>query len=113
MINKQNFNDCPILPTPRGLDVRNLYDKEEAFINIITLQPGESLSRHITPVNVAFFVLEGNGIVEIGDEKQEVRPWTMVESPKNILHCWYNESNEILRFMVIKTPKPTTKTTFI
>jgi len=56
---------------------------------------------------VFFYVLEGKGIVEIGDEKKEVGSDTLIESPAKILHCWYNESNEILRILVVKTPRPT------
>ena len=65
------------------------------------------MKRHITPVDVFFYVLEGKGIVEIGDEKKEVGSDTLIESPAKILHCWYNESNEILRILVVKTPRPT------
>jgi len=57
-----------------------------------------------------FYVLEGKGIVEIGNEKQEVGPDTLIDSPAKIPHCWYNKGNEILRFLVIKTPRPTEST---
>ena len=96
-----------------NVDARNLYNKEEAMVTVITLTPGQSLKRHITPVDVAFYVLEGEGIVEIGEEKQKVFKNTLVESPKDILHCWYNESQNPLRFLVIKAPKPEKKTIFI
>ncbi len=102
-----------IMKNPHDVDARNLYKSDNAVITVITLQPGESLRRHITPVDVAFFVLDGTGIVEIGEEKQKVSKDTLVESPKDIVHCWYNESDMPLRFMVIKTPKPTKKTVFV
>ena len=96
-----------------NVDARNLYNTTDAMITVITLTPGQSLKRHITPVDVVFYVLSGTGIIEIGDEKQEVTADTLVESPKDIMHCWYNESLEPLRFMVIKAPRPTNKTIFI
>jgi len=102
-----------VIDTAHNMDIRNIYDKPEAFINIITLKPGQSLKQHITPVDVAFFVLEGEGVVEIGEEKKTVSSNTLIESPKNIMHCWYNESKNILRFMVIKTPKPQSKAIYI
>jgi len=76
----------------------------------ITLEPGESLKKHITPVDVFFYVLEGTGIVEIGDEKQEVEKDTLIDSPANIPHCWYNEGQETLRILVTKVPKPVEQT---
>ena len=50
----------------------------------ILLKPGESLKRHITPVDVAFYVLEGKGTIEIGDEKAEAGPDTIIESPAQV-----------------------------
>lgn len=96
-----------------NVDAKNLYNKESAMVTIITLKPGQALKRHITPVDVAFYVLKGRGIVEIGEEKQTVDEGTLIESPNDILHCWYNESDDDLRFMVIKAPKPTKKTIFV
>jgi mannose-6-phosphate isomerase-like protein (cupin superfamily) len=112
MITKK-LDDASIMDTAHNVDARNLYSTPEAMITVITLQPGQALKRHITPVDVAFYVLSGTGVVEIGDEKQEVGANTLVESPKDIIHCWYNESTEPLRFMVVKAPRPTRKTVFI
>lgn len=113
MIVTKTLQDSPILPTKHGIDVRNLYDRETALINVITLKPGEALKRHITPVDVAFYVISGTGIVEIGEEKLEVSAGTMIESPQKIVHCWYNESEEDLSFLVIKAPKPTAAATYV
>ena len=91
---------------PHGIDARKLYDSEHAMATHITLKPGEQLKRHITPVDVFFYVLEGTGIIKIGDEKQEVQKDTLIDSPAKIPHCWYNESNSDLRVLVVKVPKP-------
>ena len=111
MITKK-LSEIEIMDNAHNVDARNLYDKEEAMITVITLKPGQSLKRHITSVDVAFYVLEGTGVVEVGEEKLEVVKDTLVESPKDIVHCWYNESSDPLKFMVIKAPKPAKKTVF-
>jgi len=95
---------------PHGIDSRGLYSNDYALVSHLLLQPGEKLIRHITPVDVFFYVLEGIGIVEVGDEKKLVSKDTLIESPKDIPHCWYNESDDILRVLVGKVPKPTTST---
>ena len=92
---------------PHGVDVRRVYETVNALSSVITLKAGEKLIRHITPVDVFFFVLEGTGIVEVGDEKETVSADTVIESPKDIPHCWYNESTTDLRVLVVKAPKPT------
>lgn len=109
----KKFKEIKKIETAHGVDVRNIYTTEAALINIITLQAGEALKRHITPVDVAFYVLEGTGIVEVGDERVEVIKDTTIESPKDIVHCWYNESESDLKIMVIKTPNPTKKSVFV
>ena len=109
----KKLSEIAIMKTAHGVDVRNLYNKDEALVTVITLKPGESLKRHITPVNVAFYVLQGTGIVEVGDEKIEVTKDSLIESPKDIVHCWYNESSSPLRFMVIKAPKPVKNAAFV
>jgi quercetin dioxygenase-like cupin family protein len=93
-------------PNPHGVDARNLSDKDSAQVSLITLQPGESLKKHITPLDVVFYVLEGQGIVEIGEERKEVGADTLIESPAKIPHRWINESKGLVRILVIKTPKP-------
>ena len=98
--------DVQSKPNPHGVDARNLSDKDSAQVAHIALQPGESLKKHITPMDVVFYVLEGQGIVEIGEERKEVEADTLIESPAKIPHRWINESKGLVRILVIKTPKP-------
>ncbi len=67
-----------------------LYDTESAQAVHIELKPGESLKKHITPVDVFFYVLEGKGVVEIGEEKHDVIRDKLVESPAKIPHRLLN-----------------------
>lgn len=107
MIKTTKYTEAAPRKNPHGVDARALYDQKDAMASHLTIKPGEQLKRHITPVDVFFYVLEGKGIVEVGDERKEVEKDTLIESPKNIPHCWYNESDDILRILVVKTPKPT------
>ncbi len=101
-----NAKAVPPMENPHRVKASKLYDTENAQVVHITLEPGESLKKHITPVDVFFYVLEGRGIVEIGDEKKEIGQDTLVNSPAKILHCWYNESGAVLRFLAVKVPRP-------
>ena len=109
----KKLTETEIMETTHGIDARNLYNTDDAMVTVITLKPGQSLKRHITPVDVAFYMLDGTGIVEVGDERMKVTKNTLIESPKDIVHCWYNESDNPIRFMVIKAPKPTKKTILV
>ena len=105
-----SFREAALVTTPHGVKVCKLYDTPDAQVVHITLEPGESLKKHVTPVDVFFYVLEGTGVVEIGDEKKAVSKDALIESPKDIPHCWYNESGAAFRVLVVKTPRPVTST---
>jgi quercetin dioxygenase-like cupin family protein len=89
-------------PNPHHVDARKIYETPLATAVVITLQPGEALKKHITPVEVLFYVLEGIGIVEIGDERETVKKDKLVVSPAKIPHRWINESGKIFRVLVMK-----------
>ncbi|MEN6446028.1 MAG: cupin domain-containing protein [Candidatus Cloacimonas sp.] len=89
-----------------GIKGTKIYDAPEGEIVHLNLAPGAHLKKHITPVNVAFYVLEGTATLEMGEEKQNFPKDTLIESPKNIPHGVINEGNSVLRLLVIKMPKP-------
>ena len=91
------------------VDARAVYNKPHAQVVIISLHPKESLKPHKTPVDVFFYVLEGTGTVTIGDEQHRASKDTIIHSPANIIHSWSNESDALVRIMVVKTPNPTFK----
>ncbi|MFA5332751.1 MAG: cupin domain-containing protein [Methanoregula sp.] len=97
-------------PNPHHVDARKIYESPHAMAVVITLKPGESLKKHITPVDVFFYVLEGTGVVEIGDEHAVCTKDMLIESPAKIPHRWLNESALLFRVLVVKVPKPTEET---
>ena len=107
------IDEAEVVKNPHGVKAQRLYTSEHASIMHLTLESGEKLRQHITPVDVFFYVLEGRGIVEIGNEKKEVVKGTMIDSPKGIMHCWYNESDERLKILAVKVPFPTEPTKFL
>jgi quercetin dioxygenase-like cupin family protein len=102
--------DVQIADTPHKVAVKKLFNFEHATFVHIELKPGEALKRHITPVDVCFYALEGKGIVEIGKEREQIQKDQLIFSPAKIAHTLANESNSLFRFLVIKTPTPTSET---
>ena len=68
-----DLDDVNIADTPHKVDVRKLITYEHATIVRIELKSGEALKMHVTPVDVCFFILEGEGKVHIGKEKESVK----------------------------------------
>lgn len=103
------IKQVPISETPHNVDIRKIYDTDSAQAVHITLQAGESLKPHITPVDVFFYILEGTPNVRIGEETITIGKDTIVESPKNIVHCLSNNSKQQARILVVKAPRPATQ----
>lgn len=103
-------SEVPVQQNPHHVDARGIYSTPNAMAVVITLQPGEALKKHITPVDVFFYVLEGTGIIEIGEEIETVTENMLVESPARIPHRWSNESDQVFRVLVVKVPRPTEET---
>lgn len=105
MITRKYATEAP-RENPHKVDVRQLYDKPSAQIMHIMLKPGESLKPHFTPVDVAFYVLEGTPTIHIADEAVVHEKETLIESPADIVHYLSNESKNTCRVLVIKAPRP-------
>ncbi|MDY0216414.1 MAG: cupin domain-containing protein [Bacteroidales bacterium] len=105
-----NVKETEVIETVHKVDVRKLYDYDNAQAMHITLQAGETLKPHITPVDVFFYILEGIVDVRVGDETVAVEKDNLVESPKGIVHCLSNNAQKLARILVVKSPKPTSST---
>ena len=85
-----------------AVEAKKIHDTENSEVIHMALSPGQSLKKHTTSVDVFFYILEGKGIVEIGQEKQEVEKDTIIESPKGIPHLLRNTNEHVFRFLVVK-----------
>jgi len=99
-----NHNTAKVQRNQYGARTSLLYMTDHAQAIHMTLRPGESLRRHVAPVDVFFYVLEGTGVVDVADEKKEVGPDTLVDCPSMTPHCWHNADNKLLRVLVVKVP---------
>jgi len=95
----------PVLDN-NGIRGTKIYVQPEGEIVHLRLEPGAHLKAHKTPVNVAFYVLEGTATLVIGDEEREFGPDTVIDSPKDIPHAVLNKGTGIMRILVIKMPRP-------
>jgi quercetin dioxygenase-like cupin family protein len=102
--------EAPEAPNPHDASARALHNTQHVQVSVVTLKPGEALKRHVTPVDVLFYILEGEGFVEIGDEQEAVSADMLIGSPARIPHRLINDGDGVFRFLVVKTPRPTEPT---
>ena len=105
----KSVKDLKVEENPHQVDVRQMYNHDNAQAMHMTLLPGQSLKPHITPVDVFFYVLEGTPTIQVGDDIITVEKDSLVESPKDIVHCISNSSDTLARILVVKAPKQTAK----
>lgn len=102
----RNYNEMSRKQNAHGISSWQLHDSENAVIMHLLLQPGEELIPHITPVDVVFYVLEGEPHIQVGEERKQAAVDDLITSPRNIVHCIYNPGSSKARILVIKTPRP-------
>lgn len=62
---------------------------------IMTIKPGGDNKRHVHEnIEQAYFVLEGEGIVEVGGEKRRVKAWDVIYLPPKVPHAFYNDTEK-------------------
>ncbi|MCL5876709.1 MAG: cupin domain-containing protein [Candidatus Bathyarchaeota archaeon] len=98
-------NETNSFKNAHTVDARKIYATIDAEVIHMTLTSGQALKRHTTPVDVFFYILEGTGIVEVGEETREVEKDTIIDSPKGIPHLLRNTGEGVFRFLVVKLPK--------
>jgi quercetin dioxygenase-like cupin family protein len=99
-------DQIPVADNPHGVDVRHLYKTDDVVVTQITLQPGEVVKPHKAPVDAFFYVLEGSPSIEIDGETAAAAADTLIPSTAGNLHNIRNESDGLVRFLVVKTPNP-------
>ncbi len=101
-----DYAQVPDAPNPHGVSARVLLETDHVQTVMVTLESGQALKLHITPVDAFFYILEGQGTVEIGGESQVVNAGKLIVSPAGIPHRLFNSSADTFRFLVVKTPRP-------
>lgn len=104
MIKTVRVFDEPEIQNPHGISARKLHDSEHGQVMHILLKPGEKVPEHATPMDIVFFVLEGDGVIIVGGERVDVTKDTLVEGPANMSHGVVNNGSGVLRVLVIRRP---------
>lgn len=95
---------APEKPNPHGVSARPVYATPHAQAVHLTLQPGQRIAPHAPPVDVFFYVLEGRGRIVVGDEDAAVQRDTLVSNRAGVPHGVINDSDGVLRVLVVKAP---------
>lgn len=70
----------------QGILSRVLHKDERLNITAFGFSPGEELSTHSAPTPAVLYFLEGEGVVQLGPDKQSVHAGSFVYMPPNLPH---------------------------
>ena len=85
----------------------NLFETENFFCDIYCLLPGQAQKPHRHHgADKLYYVLEGNGTFQIGEEQKVLGQGTVLLAPSGIDHGVCNASQENLSLLVVMAPNP-------
>lgn len=89
------------LPLPQ--DAWILYRFENHEIIRLDLAQGEAIEDHVNPWRIIFYVLEGEGILNVEGKEQHLNAGQTIAVEAGKLRYWRNTGGDLLRLLVIKT----------
>lgn len=112
---KVNIGDVPLEAAFNGTVHKKIMVRAEesgsplAFFQEAYLEPGRKIEPHTHADLVEYFYfLKGRGVMQVGEENQNVAAGDCVTVPVNHIHCIENTSEETVVFIAVgikaKTP---------
>jgi quercetin dioxygenase-like cupin family protein len=90
---------------PFKFDGRIMFSSDQLELIHLSLKPGEKMEPHSQPFDVVFYVLAGNGILELAAQSVDGTPGTCIQIPAGMQRGWKNSGNDEFRILVVKDLK--------
>jgi mannose-6-phosphate isomerase-like protein (cupin superfamily) len=105
-----DLKSCPEFIAGDHTILRELLHRDKADVELryslahATLKPGDTSYKHYLLTSEVYYILEGNGIMTIGEEKKDVYPGQAVYIPPEAWQCIHNPGPGVLKFICIVDP---------
>lgn len=100
---KMNINELPPFYKIPLIEGRRIHQSNHLEIVHLALEPGGVMEAHSMPVDILFYVLEGNGNLYVNDVQYILGKDDFIEVPGTAMRFWRNESDTPLNLLVIKS----------
>jgi mannose-6-phosphate isomerase-like protein (cupin superfamily) len=85
----------------------NLFDTERMFCDVYCFEPGQEQTPHAHKgSDKVYYVLQGKGLVRIGQEEKELGEGAIALAPSGSEHSVKNPGPDRLVLLVFMAPKP-------
>ena len=85
-----------------NLDGRILYSSDKYQLIHLAMRPGEEMEMHVQPMDVLFFVVEGEGSLIIGEEVVRAAANMTIHVKAGSSRAWKNSGEQTLKILVNK-----------
>jgi mannose-6-phosphate isomerase-like protein (cupin superfamily) len=105
-----NLRDTKVLHTPHGSEIRPLIDRTTSPVTQCSLAeellpPGAAVTpHHHEELEEIYYILEGAGLMTIGDETQPVGTGDAIYIPRNRRHTLTNTGQTTMRLLLVCGP---------
>ena len=89
---------------PRGIIAKKLLKHDTAQVTNLVLSPGDQVPQHSVPVDVFFYIVEGRGTLQIGEDESVVETRDIVVCPPNTQMSLRANLGEKFIVLNVKTP---------
>jgi mannose-6-phosphate isomerase-like protein (cupin superfamily) len=107
IVNRQRTK---VIQTPHGSEIRPLIDRTTSPIRQCslaeeTLLPGQEVTPHAhQTIEEIYYIVEGRGLMTVGDEQREVSAGDAVFIPPHHRHTLKNTGTEPIRLILVCGP---------
>lgn len=93
--------------SPGRMRKTNLFETERFFLDVYAFEPGQEQKPHDhAGSDKVYLVLEGRGVIQVGDESADVGKGDAVLAPAGVVHGARNPGPERLVLMAFMAPHP-------
>ena len=71
------------------------------FLADASLEPGKTIETHIDPYEEIYYILEGEGVMTVGDDERRVKKGDAIWIPVGKKHSLVNDTDENTGFLVV------------
>jgi quercetin dioxygenase-like cupin family protein len=95
-----DLQTSPVVPI--HIEAHKLFTSGKTELIHLNFKPGEFMEKHVNPVDVIFYILEGNGTLEVENQAVEGQIGRCIFVPAGIERRWMNTGTAELKLLVIK-----------
>ncbi|MCW3489210.1 cupin domain-containing protein [Dethiobacter alkaliphilus] len=88
----------------RGVTAKKLIQHQHTTVMNLILNPGEIIPEHSVPVDVFFYVVDGKGTIQIGEEEAVVGEKDIILCPRETTMALKADQGQRFEVLNVKTP---------